>query len=92
MLKTHLINASAESGSTQGEAFQGSFQRDAHSGQLSAGSSVTRQTISRFSSAGFSAPAVSPQTTFVLCSDSSVAAVRGNYFDAVMSELGVKLV
>jgi hypothetical protein len=40
----------------------------------------------------FPAPAVSPQTTFVLCLDSSVAAVRGNYFNSVMSELGVKLV
>jgi len=27
-----------------------------------------------------------------LCFVSSVAAVRGNYFNAVMSELGVKLV
>jgi hypothetical protein len=29
---------------------------------------------------------------YVLCFDSSVAAVRGNYFNAVMSELGVELV
>jgi hypothetical protein len=40
----------------------------------------------------FPAPTVSPQTTFALCFDSSVAAERGNYFNAVMSDLGVKLV
>jgi len=30
MIRTHLINASAESGSRQDEAFRESFQRNAH--------------------------------------------------------------
>ena len=46
-----------------------------------------RQIISRFSSADGIA-----STTFVLYFAPSVATVRGNYFNAVMSELDVKLV
>jgi hypothetical protein len=51
MIRTHLINASAESGSRQGEAFRESFQRDAHTARPGAESSATKQIIFRFSSA-----------------------------------------
>jgi len=47
--RSHLINASAESGSRRGEAFQGNFQHDAHTGPLSAENSATKQITFRFS-------------------------------------------
>jgi hypothetical protein len=50
-LRTHLTNASAESGSRQGEAFRESFQRDAHTARPDAENSATRQITFRFSSA-----------------------------------------